>query len=93
MVYKCSICGYVYDEAQEGKPFCELDACPICKQPPEKFVPQASEADTHSPCSSRSADAVTTDLSYPSQTRKTDSDYRYMKEIHEMAVKIGRAHV
>lgn len=86
MIYKCSICGYVYDEAQEGKPFCELDACPICKQPPEKFVPQASEADTHSPCSSRSADAVTTDLSYPSQTRKTDSDYRYMKEIHEMAV-------
>lgn len=26
------------------------------------------------------------DLSYPAQTRKTDSNYRYMKEIHEMAV-------
>ena len=26
------------------------------------------------------------DLSYPKETRKTDSDYRYMNEIHEMAV-------
>lgn len=30
--------------------------------------------------------AAETDLSYPKETRKTDSDYRYMKEIHEMAV-------
>ena len=26
------------------------------------------------------------DLSYPKDTRKTDGSYRYMKEIHEMAV-------
>ena len=25
-------------------------------------------------------------MSYPKETRKTNSDYRYMKEIHEMAV-------
>lgn len=30
--------------------------------------------------------AEETDLSYPRDTRKTDSSYRYMKEIHEMAV-------
>ena len=37
MVYKCSICGYVYDEEKEGKPFSELTECPVCKQPPGKF--------------------------------------------------------
>lgn len=37
MVYRCSICGYVYDEEKEGKPFSALTSCPVCKQPPEKF--------------------------------------------------------
>ena len=37
MVYKCSVCGYVYDEEKEGKPFYELTGCPVCKQPPERF--------------------------------------------------------
>ena len=80
MVYKCSICGYVYDEEKEGKPFSELTACPICKQPPEKFNAKAPN----------STDAPTNvnglELDYPQETRKTDSNYRYMKEIHEMAV-------
>ena len=43
MVYKCSICGYVYDEEKEGKPFSELTECPVCKQPPEKFEPVETE--------------------------------------------------
>ena len=80
MVYKCSICGYIYDEEKEGKPFSELTECPLCKQPVDKFEPVASEQTP--------ASEVPTpmDLSYPSETRKTDSNYRYMKEIHEMAV-------
>ena len=80
MVYKCSICGYIYDEEKEGKPFSELTECPLCKQPVDKFEPVASE---QAPVSDGSSP---TDLSYPSETRKTDSNYRYMKEIHEMAV-------
>ena len=80
MVYKCSICGYIYDEEKEGKPFSELTKCPLCKQPVDKFEPVASE---QAPVSDGS---TPTDLSYPSETRKTDSNYRYMKEIHEMAV-------
>lgn len=80
MVYKCSICGYIYDEEKEGKPFSELTECPLCKQPVDKFEPVASE---QAPVSDVS---TPTDLSYPSETRKTDSNYRYMKEIHEMAV-------
>ena len=80
MVYKCSICGYIYDEEKEGKPFSELTECPLCKQPVDKFEPVASE---QAPASEA---PTPMDLSYPSETRKTDSNYRYMKEIHEMAV-------
>ena len=90
MVYKCSICGYEYDEEKEGKPFSELTECPICKQPPEKFKALGGEpsatacAGPESQCSAGKTGDL--DLSYPKETRKTDSDYRYMNEIHEMAV-------
>ncbi len=89
MIYKCSICGYEYDEEKEGKPFSELTECPICKQPPEKFKAldagnPAACAGAEAQCSSKNTENL--DLSYPKETRKTDSDYRYMKEIQEMAV-------
>ncbi len=35
--YKCSVCGYIYDEEKEGKPFSELKEGPVCIQSPEKF--------------------------------------------------------
>ena len=35
--YKCSVCGYIYDEEKEGKPFSELAECPVCKQPVSEF--------------------------------------------------------
>lgn len=88
MIYQCSICGYIYDEKKEGKPFSELTACPICKQPPEKFVAVGPKPAASSPVEPApvSVSAASLDLNYPKETRKTDSDYRYMKEIHEMAV-------
>ena len=93
MVYKCSVCGYVYDEEKEGKPFSELTECPVCKQPPERFEPleqekpkQATDIPPEPDKKSASINAEGLDLSYPKETRKTDSDYRYMREIHEMAV-------
>ena len=49
MVYKCSICGYVYDEEKEGKPFSELTECPVCKQPPERFQEVETEKKTGIP--------------------------------------------
>lgn len=90
MIYKCSVCGYEYDEEKEGKTFSELTECPICKQPPEKFkalepekpVSACAAPENEGAC----AETGDSDLSYPKETRKTDSDYRYMKEIHEMAV-------
>lgn len=39
MVYKCSVCGYLFDEEKEGKSFSELTECPLCKQPVEKLEP------------------------------------------------------
>ncbi len=92
MVYKCSVCGYVFDEEAEGRKFSELTRCPICKQPADKFEPvqegeakaQARLNGVHSDLSD--SDSNCPDLSYPKETRKTDSNYRYMKEIHEMAV-------
>lgn len=80
MVYKCSVCGYIFDEKEQGRAFAELKECPLCKQPAEKFERMSSkEPEPEEP-------AEETDLSYPRDTRKTDSSYRYMKEIHEMAV-------
>ena len=39
MIYKCSICGYIFDEEKEGRKFAELKECPLCRQPADKFVP------------------------------------------------------
>ena len=38
--YKCSVCGYLYDEEKEGKPFAQLGACPVCRQPAAAFQEQ-----------------------------------------------------
>lgn len=94
MVYKCSVCGYLFDEEKEGKSFSELAECPLCKQPVEKLEPVLPveenkpepdvEAAEEKSTETKPADGL--DLSYPKETRKTDSSYRYMKEIHEMAV-------
>ncbi len=60
--YKCSVCGYLYDEEKEGKPFAQLGACPVCRQPAAAFQEQKETEHT-----------------------APGSDYRYMKEIQEMA--------
>jgi len=44
--WKCSVCGYVYDEAKEGTPFAELPAdwtCPQCGAPKSAFNQIAGE--------------------------------------------------
>ena len=45
MRYVCSICGYVYDEAKQGKPFAALPetwACPLCGAAKSAFAPEAA---------------------------------------------------
>lgn len=43
LIYKCSVCGYIYDESKEETPFSELEACPICKQPASVFEKQEDD--------------------------------------------------
>ena len=58
--YRCTVCNHIYDEEREGKPFSQLDVCPVCKQPVSGFEEIKEETNSV-------------------------SDYRYMKEIQEMA--------
>lgn len=80
MVFKCSVCAYIFNEEKVGEKFSELKECPFCKQPAERFEPFPQNP----PAENNRKEQL--DLSYPQETRKTDSSYRYMKEIHEMAV-------
>lgn len=79
-IYKCSICGAVYDEEKEGKPFSELDACPVCKQPVSCFQMIAEEDEN------KIEKSYSSGLDYDEATARRDSSCRYMAEIHEMAV-------
>jgi flavin reductase (DIM6/NTAB) family NADH-FMN oxidoreductase RutF/rubredoxin len=39
--YKCSVCGYIYDEAEHDEQFADLPddwACPLCGAPKEDFI-------------------------------------------------------
>ncbi|MBI5189152.1 MAG: rubredoxin [Nitrospirae bacterium] len=39
-MYKCTVCGYEYDEAVEGTPFADLPdvwKCPVCFAGKEEF--------------------------------------------------------
>ncbi len=85
-IYKCSVCGAVFDEEKEGKKLEELDCCPVCKQPVSKFEKigdnNAASAETASPETDASSDS----LSYDPQFSRSDKNIRYMEEIHEMAV-------
>lgn len=78
-VYKCDICGAIYNEEKEGKPISELTVCPICKQPISHLVPVPAEEKTV-------VKSYPSDLNYDSATARNDTTARYMAEIHEMAV-------
>lgn len=79
-IYKCRICGAIYDEEKEGKPISALTGCPVCKQPISNLLPISDETQTPAPPSYGG------DLTYDSATARHDPSARYMEEIHEMAV-------
>ncbi len=85
-VYKCSVCGFIFDEAKEGSSFADVQACPLCKAPREKFVEVVEEAAPEPKAVEAKPAAPALNLQYPADTRKDDAQYRYFKEIHEMAV-------
>ncbi len=36
-VYRCKACGYIFDEEKEGRSIRDIDQCPRCKQPDDRF--------------------------------------------------------
>lgn len=79
--FKCSVCGFIYDEEAEGKPFAELTVCPVCKQPAVHFEKLEEEAVEEIPVAVKEGS-----LDYDMAFARVDESCRYMKEIHEMAV-------
>ncbi len=99
MKYKCLLCGYVYDEEKEGKPFSELKNCPVCMAPASMFQPleedqgsepsddtRRDEPDQKDDAAERQTEPSINDLDYPQAYVRKDKDCRYMEEIHQMAV-------
>lgn len=78
--YKCNVCGFIYDEEEQGVPFSQLKECPVCHQPSQAFsLYEEYSGGTQKPVKE-------TKLDYPKEFVRTDESCRYMKEIHEMAV-------
>lgn len=77
--YKCSVCGFIYDEEEQGVPLGEIAECPVCHQPSGAFR-MTEEALREAP---EPKDAA---LSYPAAYARADDSCRYMAEIHRMAV-------
>lgn len=83
-VYKCKICGAIFDEEKEGKSISELDSCPLCRQPVSNMEPvQEQGSETVEETVEK---AYSGELDYDSATARSDASCRYMAEIHEMAV-------
>lgn len=81
-IFKCSICGYVYDEEAESIPFTLLGAdytCPVCKASKDKFEPTEVKRTP--------APANDNPLAYPDAFAKSGSnEFPQMDAIHQMAL-------
>lgn len=83
MRYRCSVCGYIFDEEKEGRNISEIKECPLCRQPAEKFMPEGEEKPDQNP---DYEERDTDELAYDRNFARQDKSCRYMGEIHEMAV-------
>lgn len=102
-VYRCRFCGSIYDEEKEGVPVSDLKVCPVCMVTADKLVraedgtgggktpdrekeepvKKQETRETCKDCGGRTGEAE----SYDPEYARTQTDARYMDEIHEMAVK------
>ncbi|MDY6037617.1 MAG: glutamate synthase-related protein [Eubacterium sp.] len=93
-VYRCVVCGYIFDEEKEGKSFDELEVCPVCKQGKSKFeLVETETAESKSEklkaTKQENKEADLSENEYPEYDKtymRIDKKCRYMSEIHEMAV-------
>lgn len=85
--YQCGVCGYVYDEEKEGKPFSMLKECPVCKHPVSVFEKEERPESGGAEKEETAGDAAcASPLSYDAAYVRKDESCRYMAQIHEMAV-------
>lgn len=56
--YKCSVCGFVYDDEKEGRKLTELEACPVCRQPKDSFRELEEEAEEKAGCAYRYMETI-----------------------------------
>jgi glutamate synthase domain-containing protein 2 len=94
MMYKCSICGYIYDEKEQGKLFSDLSddwKCPVCTGPKFLFEEVEDNNSNQGPTKSESTDNSienegSESLDYLGEfTRANDNVEKHMDIIHEMA--------
>lgn len=79
--YKCSVCGFIYDEQAQNAPLDSLTECPVCHQPMKAF-----ELYEEQPQQEPEHHEQKTKLDYPEAYARTDPSSRWMAEIHRMAV-------
>ena len=80
--YRCSICGFIYDEVNESVSFDELPeswVCPICKQQKSKFA-LLEETNNNKTINHETIEEYLKDY-----TRLSDEKEVYMSDIHTMA--------
>ena len=79
-VYRCRICGFVYDEEKEGKPVSQLTACPVCMVPVSNLVPVQEEKPAFMQEKEEKPvpEPYEGELNYDSATARQDSSSRYM---------------
>lgn len=87
--YKCSVCGYVFEET-DNKCFEDLIECPVCGHSPSQFrkveVPVKKEEKNGEKTGKEEANTGDDPLAYPAEFVRHDENCRYMEEIHEMAL-------
>ena len=83
MKFKCSVCGFIYDEETEGKPFSSVEKCPVCQQPASVFQPIADEP---APIPASAAGQAGEAPDYDPGFARIDPSARYMEQIHQMSV-------
>ena len=102
-VYRCRFCGSIYDEEKEGVPVSDLKVCPVCMVTADKLVRaedgtgggKTPDREKEEPVKKQETRETCKDCggsteeaeSYDPEYARTQTDARYMDEIHEMAVK------
>jgi len=80
--YECSVCGFIYDEKQEGTAWGDLPdnyVCPVCEAIKSYFEPIVEKTEV------KQSNNDSPNLSFDDFRRTDDKTESYMTDIHQMA--------